>query len=90
MPAARETVAKKGVAKEAVKAGAKAAKPRQSARGAAGCKAVLAPEVRRHYVEVAAYFIAERGGFLPGRELDYWTVAEAEVDRLLADGLLNP
>jgi hypothetical protein len=31
-------------------------------------------------IAVAAYFIAERRGFLPGHELDDWLSAEAEVD----------
>lgn len=48
------------------------------------------PEQRRNYIEVAAYFIAERHGFTPGRELADWASAEAEIDRLLAEGLLNP
>lgn len=47
-------------------------------------------EQRRYYVEVAAYYIAERHGFAPGRELENWTAAEAEIDRLLAAGALNP
>ena len=49
----------------------------------------VGPEQRRHYVEVAAYFIAERHGFTAGREYENWVAAEAEVDRLLAEGLLN-
>jgi hypothetical protein len=50
----------------------------------------VTPEQRRYYVEVAAYYIAERHGFTPGRELTDWTAAEAEIDRLLASGMLNP
>jgi hypothetical protein len=34
----------------------------------------------------AAYFLAERRGFAPGRELDDWTAAEAEIDSLVAAG----
>lgn len=45
---------------------------------------------RRHYVEVAAYYIAERRGFAEGDPLGDWAAAEAEIDRLLAEGLLNP
>lgn len=48
------------------------------------------PEQRRNYIEVAAYFIAERHGFMPGRELADWAAAEAEIDRLLGEGKLNP
>jgi len=47
-------------------------------------------EQRRYYVEVAAYYIAERNGFAAGRELENWTAAEVEIDRLLAEGALNP
>ena len=48
------------------------------------------PEQRHNYIEVAAYYIAERHGFTPGREIEDWAEAEAEVDRLLAEGRLNP
>ncbi len=48
------------------------------------------PEQRRNYIQVAAYYIAERHGFTPGRELDDWAAAEAEIDRLLATGLISP
>ncbi|MHB1176657.1 MAG: DUF2934 domain-containing protein [Sulfuriferula sp.] len=46
----------------------------------------LSEEQRRQYVEVAAYYIAERGGFNGGCELESWLAAEAEIDRLLAEG----
>jgi hypothetical protein len=45
-------------------------------------------EQRRHYVEMAAYYIAERRGFAPGDPLEDWVQAEAEIDRLLAEGRL--
>lgn len=67
---------------------AAAAKPVKPAK-AAGHNPVK-PEQRRNYIEVAAYFIAERHGFTPGRELTDWAAAEEEIDRLLAAGLLNP
>jgi hypothetical protein len=38
---------------------------------------------------VAAYYIAERRGFVPGNPLEDWVQAEAEIDRLLAEGLLG-
>lgn len=44
----------------------------------------VSAEQRRCYVEVAAYFIAERHGFTPGRENEDWIEAEAEIDRMLA------
>lgn len=45
---------------------------------------------RRHYIEVAAYYIAERRGFNGGDALEDWAAAEVEIDRLLAEGRLNP
>ncbi|CAG0953099.1 hypothetical protein RHDC4_00213 [Rhodocyclaceae bacterium] len=47
-------------------------------------------EQRRNYIEVAAYYIAERRGFNGGNALEDWAAAEAEIDRLLAEGRLNP
>lgn len=44
---------------------------------------------RANYIEVAAYYIAERRGFAPGDPLADWAEAEAEIDRLLAEGKLN-
>jgi hypothetical protein len=72
------------VAKAAPKAAA--AKP---ARSRAKKPAVVSAEQRRNYIEVAAYHIAERRGFAPGDPLDDWAQAEAEIDRLIADGLLG-
>jgi hypothetical protein len=48
----------------------------------------LNEEQRQHYVEVAAYYIAASKGFVSGCDLENWLVAEAEVDRLLAEGKL--
>lgn len=44
---------------------------------------------RAHYVEVAAFYIAERRDFAPGDPLQDWVAAEAEIDRLLAAGRLG-
>lgn len=49
----------------------------------------VSPDQRRHYVEVAAYYIAERRGFPGDGTLEDWLQAESEVERLLKDGLLN-
>ena len=49
----------------------------------------ISPEQRRAYVEVAAYYIAERRGFAPGDSIQDWTQAEAEIDRLLLAGMLG-
>jgi hypothetical protein len=35
-------------------------------------------------VSEAAYFRAERRGFLPGHEIEDWLAAEEEVDELIA------
>lgn len=51
--------------------------------------ASVPPERRRNYIEMAAYYIAERRGFAPGNLLDDWVQAEAEIDRLLAEGRLR-
>ncbi|GAB5605759.1 DUF2934 domain-containing protein [Sideroxyarcus sp. TK5] len=46
----------------------------------------LTEEQRQQYIEVAAYHIAEKGGFDSGCDLANWLVAEAEIDQLLAEG----
>lgn len=46
----------------------------------------LPEEQRRQYIEVAAYHIAERGGFDSACDLENWLAAEAEIDQLLAEG----
>lgn len=48
----------------------------------------LTEEQRQHYVEVAAYNIAESKGFISGCDLENWLAAEAEIDRLQAEGKL--
>lgn len=76
-PAARQTAA------------ATSAKPKsQSARRAAPLLSVD-PEQRRNYVEVAAYYIAERRGFMNGDETTDWLAAEQEIDRLLQENKLS-
>jgi hypothetical protein len=83
-PAAKRPVAGKAVAKAPAKA--VSGKP---ATVAAKQPKLVSSEQRRYYVEVAAYHIAERRGFAPGNPLDDWIQAEAEIDRLLAAGLLG-
>ena len=41
---------------------------------------------RERQVAEAAYYRAERRGFEPGRELDDWLAAEAEID---GDGVVD-
>ena len=93
--ATASTPAKAPAKKAPAKTPATAAKPKAAAAGKpakapARRKHPVTAEQRRYYVEVAAYYIAERHGFAPGRELADWTAAEAEIDRLLAAGALNP
>lgn len=51
--------------------------------------AVFGEEPRHHYVEVAAFFIAERRNFVPGDSTADWLAAEAQVDGLIAEGKLG-
>lgn len=46
----------------------------------------LSEEQRQQYIEVAAYHIAESGGFKSGCDLENWLAAEAGIDQLLAEG----
>lgn len=52
-------------------------------------KAEVHPDQRRYYIEVAAYYIAERRGFMGGSEAEDWTAAEVEIDQMLRNGKLN-
>lgn len=63
--------------------------PAKTARSRAKKPAAVPEEQRRNYIEVAAYHIAERRGFVPGNPLEDWVQAEAEIDRLIANGLLG-
>ena len=51
-----------------------------------GRKSPVTAEQRLHYVEVAAYYLAERRGPDGSDPAVDWAAAEAEIDRLLADG----
>ena len=48
----------------------------------------LSEQQRQQYIEVAAYHVAERGGFSDGRNSENWLAAEAEIDQLLTAGKL--
>lgn len=41
-------------------------------------------EVRNHMIARAAYFRAERRGFIEGSELQDWLEAESEIDSMIA------
>lgn len=101
-PAAPKTAAKAAPAKAKAPAAPKKAKTAAAAKSKPAAAAKAAPakaaktsrppvgaDQRRNYVEVAAYYIAERRGFSGGDALEDWAAAEAEIDRLLAAGLLN-
>ncbi len=51
--------------------------------------AVVTPEQRANYIEVAAFYIAERRGFASGDPMADWLEAQAEIDRAIANGLLG-
>ena len=99
-PAAKKAIAKpvaatsKPAKKTAPKAAAKhvtqpvakpATKPAAAKKAAAVAKR-LDPAQRANYVEVAAFYIAERRGFAAANHMDDWLAAEAEIDRLIASG----
>lgn len=91
--AAKKTVKApaKVAAAEVKKAAAPAKKAAAPAKAGSRKKgAPMSPEQRNHYVEIAAYYIAERHGFTPGREVADWAEAETEIDRLLGGGHFNP
>lgn len=90
-PAEKTPAAKKAPAPK--KAAAKAAPAKSAAVGQFGTRVAipeLTPDQRRYYVEVAAFYIAERRGFHGGSEMDDWVQAEAEIDRLVREGILKP
>ena len=86
-PAAKPLVAKAPAKKAVPKAGA--AKTVAARTKKPNKPNTVPPEQRRNYIEMAAYYIAERRGFAPGNPLEDWVQAEAEIDRLLAEGLLG-
>ena len=87
---AKSSVKKSATPKQAALTKAAAPPRKQPAKKAAGpAKPPISADQRRHYIEVAAYFIAERTGFSASSALDHWTQAEAEIDRLLSEGKLN-
>jgi Protein of unknown function (DUF2934) len=45
------------------------------------------PKAREALVAEAAYFRAQRRGFVPGHEDEDWLAAEAEIDRRLLAGV---
>jgi hypothetical protein len=76
--------------KTPTKAATPATKTAAATAGKPNAIPVLTPEQRCYYVEVAAYYIAERRGFHGGGQLNDWVLAEEEIDRLLREGILKP
>lgn len=56
--------------------------PHRSAPSSTAAAGITSRE-RQQLIAEAAYFIAEQRGFAPGRELDDWAQAEAEIDMRL-------
>lgn len=80
----------KAVVNQAAGADTKA-KPAKS-KVAAKVKPTILPisdEHRRHYIELAAFYIAERRGFSGDNTLEDWLQAEAEINQLLQQGKIN-
>lgn len=87
----KPVVAKASTAKSKSAKSTASTVPKQSARSPVGdAVPTLTAEQRRYYVEIAAYYIAERRGFGGGSQLEDWVQAEAEIDRLLREGILKP
>jgi hypothetical protein len=85
-----EKKAARPASKTAAKPASKAAVVPAKSKATQSKKTALTAEQRRYYVEVAAYYIAERRGFTGGSEMADWVQAEAEIDRLLQEGILKP
>lgn len=84
-------VKQEAVKQEAVSTPVAAVEPQAAAKPvevsvAAAVTVTISPEQRTNYVQMAAYYIAERRGFAPGNPDEDWLAAEAEVDRLIASG----
>ena len=47
----------------------------------------LSASQRQHYIEVAAYYLAEKKAFNSDCDVETWLAAEAEIDQLLAGGV---
>ncbi len=49
----------------------------------------VSPALRQHYIEVAAYYLAEQRGFAGASTLDDWVQAECQIDQLLRENQLT-
>lgn len=76
--AAPKTAVKKSPAKKVT--------PPKTPGTPATVRPAVSAEQRHNYIEVAAFYVAQRRGFAPGNPVDDWAMAEQEVDRLIASG----
>jgi hypothetical protein len=53
-------------------------------------RVTVSAEVRQKMVADAAYYIAQRRGFAAGDPKADWAAAEAEIDLLLTDTVVDP
>lgn len=67
-------------------AAAKTAVPKKAAakKASPAKKSGPGPEERYRMIEVAAYYVAERNGFI-GDPREFWAEAEAQINRMLAN-----
>ena len=68
------------------KAAAKKTIPAKVPASATATRLAVSVEQRHNYIEVAAFYVAQRRGFSPGNPIDDWATAEQEVDRLIDSG----
>ena len=81
--AAKKAPAAKPVAKPAAKPVAAAKKaPVAKPAAPAPAKKAVEPEVRYRMIQVAAYYEAQKNGFV-GDSTYFWTVAEKQIDDML-------
>ena len=88
-PAAKPVAVPKTKVAVPAKVAVAPAKAKVSAKPKGEKNPSVSAQQRGHYVEIAAYFIAERRGFAPGNQMDDWLAAEREVERLIAEGKLG-
>jgi len=83
-PAAKTVPAKTSPAKAPAKPATRVARAAATPAAARPASAAMSAAQREQMVRTAAYFRAERRGFVPGNEWDDWLAAEAEVGSLPA------
>ena len=74
---------KKAGAEKPASAEVTKSKPRKAAK-----KNTVSPEVRNHMVATAAYFLAEKRGFVTGYEMEDWASAEKNIDAMLVNNYI--